>query len=97
MYDKGVMIGKGTFQDLSVSGLDFSSLLKRDNEEEDESEHDEAINPITILHASHPNGCSENLDSDIESHHSDHSSSETGSSKSLNSKTTNFKVNSLVS
>ena len=29
------MIGKGTFQELSKSGIDFSSLLKHDEEEEE--------------------------------------------------------------
>lgn len=32
---QGEMIGKGTFQELSRSGIDFSSLLKHDDEEEE--------------------------------------------------------------
>ncbi|KAK3605631.1 hypothetical protein CHS0354_027297 [Potamilus streckersoni] len=37
---EGKMIGKGTFDELSTSGVDFSSLLKRDKEEEEKKEVD---------------------------------------------------------
>ncbi|XP_053404593.1 ATP-binding cassette sub-family C member 4-like isoform X3 [Mercenaria mercenaria] len=46
---EGEMIGKGTFQELSKSGVDFSSLLKHDEEEEQPPDMYESHDP----HQSH--------------------------------------------
>ena len=46
---KGKSLGKGTFEEMSKSGIDFSSLLKRDKEEEEE----EVLSDDSSHHASH--------------------------------------------
>ncbi|WAR27448.1 MRP4-like protein [Mya arenaria] len=49
---EGEMIGKGTFQELSKSGIDFSSLLKHDEEEPQKIRSDPGLGHIHALQRS---------------------------------------------
>lgn len=97
------MIGSGTFDQLSTSGVDFSSLLKRDDDEKEKAKtydtphphsphpHEHHHNPLrqhSVTHSTHSAHSRTKLDS-VSSHHS---VNEKGSVMSLASIGTEFEV-----
>ena len=96
------MIGSGTFDELSTSGVDFSSLLKRDDEEKEQPKtydtphphsprpHEQHHNPLRQIstHSAHSGHSKTRLDS-VSSYHS---VTDKGSMMSLASIGTEFEV-----
>jgi len=60
---QGDMIGKGTFQELSKSGVDFSSLLKHEEEDQDKT-------PCTVVPATRPHPVQRSTSHDVHKHRS---------------------------